>query len=473
MFNRIKILLPPSEFFGWVSVVALSVIPCAAWLIATKGQGNFSDAYSSVSTLGKLAGVAGLVLYSSSFVLSARLRTMEKLFGGLNKVYIAHHITGGMALIFLTLHPTLLLARYLTDDVSQALKLIFPSDLGPHSALVDAAHPLHAVVLRSWAVVSGQVAFVGLVVLLILTLFVKLPYKLWLFTHKFLGAAFFFGGLHAILIKGSMSQVVFVRIFIMVATVIGLVAFSYRTLLGNIVIRRYKMKLLKVEQPSESIVVLHLSKKLSGFSYKPGQFVYLRFLDPKKNIGNEWHPFSISSSPADDTLTFHIKALGDYTSSLGSLQPGVIAEIEGAYGSFGQARAKQTARPRIWIGGGIGVTPFLGMATSLDESSPPTWLIHSVRSAEEFIAQSSLKKVTKDNENFFYTGFDFSENGYISLNALSGLAVTAAPAFQAIAITECDIFLCGPPTMMHALSEQALKLGVPRSHIHSEEFSMR
>jgi ferredoxin-NADP reductase len=39
-------------------------------------------------------------------------------------------------------------------------------------------------------------------------------------------------------------------------------------------------------------------------------------------------------------------------------------------------------------------------------------------------------------------------------------------------LQDAHIFICGPPVMMQSLRTQLLARGVPKSHIHSEEFTM-
>jgi predicted ferric reductase len=48
------------------------------------------------------------------------------------------------------------------------------------------------------------------------------------------------------------------------------------------------------------------------------------------------HPFSFSSSPAPGgrPLEFTIKALGDFTRTIGSMPPGLRAFVDGPYGAF-------------------------------------------------------------------------------------------------------------------------------------------
>src|SRR5690606_39071489 len=78
------------------------------------------------------------------------------------------------------------------------------------------------------------------------------------------------------------------------------------------------------------------------------------------------HPFTIASADRGDrTVTFAIKALGDYTRGLAHrLRAGQPVQVEGPYGRFDFTRGDRHAQ-QIWIAGGIGITPFLAWLESL------------------------------------------------------------------------------------------------------------
>ena len=89
--------------------------------------------------------------------------------------------------------------------------------------------------------------------------------------------------------------------------------------------------------------------------------------------------FTIASADhGDGVVSFHIKALGDYTGRLAErLRPGEAVRVEGPYGRFDLERRNRRAR-QIWIAGGIGVTPFLAWLESLqaDPANAPEADLH-------------------------------------------------------------------------------------------------
>ena len=62
--------------------------------------------------------------------------------------------------------------------------------------------------------------------------------------------------------------------------------------------------------------VVRISFPRAAFSYEAGQYVHIMI--PKLSIF-EWHPFSISSSPHNETVTIHIRVLGNWTKEVQNL----------------------------------------------------------------------------------------------------------------------------------------------------------
>src|SRR5258708_18606242 len=163
---------------GWGILIIFSISPVIPWYFAIV---PFSLRFYSISqsflTLGELLGLIGVAMFSLNLVLSTRLEYFEDFFGGVNNIYIAHHIFGGLAFILLMLHPLFLAVNRIYTSVGSAAALFNPT--------------------LDISITLGIIGLGLMMLLLILTFFVKLHYQLWLFTHKFLGAAFFLGALHA------------------------------------------------------------------------------------------------------------------------------------------------------------------------------------------------------------------------------------------------------------------------------------
>jgi predicted ferric reductase len=443
---------------GWPVTIILCLVPVAFWLGTVNLDTSFNTLYSSLTSLGQLAGLVGIVMYALNLIYATRLRFLEDWFGGLNRVYIAHHILGGLALVLLALHPMFLVARYISTSVVGAAEQILPrlslDTLDFSAKFFD----------QEWAVFFGSVAFFGLVFLLVLTLYVKLPYRLWLLTHKFLGVFFFIAGLHVLFISSTVSTNSWLRYYILGLVVLGLIAYTYKTLLGKILIRKYKYIVDKVGIASKSKVShIILKPEKTPISYLPGQFLFIKF-PGSKGVKKEWHPFSISSSPADGKIRVSAKALGDFTDSLAYIKVGDMAILEGAYGRFSYYFHNNPKQ--IWVAGGIGITPFLSMARELSpKHNYKIDLYYCVNSAAEMIDAGSLKRAI----NIKHGGLRVIP--YVGDRQPTHISAEYIKK-NSKGLKGKDIYLCGPPPMMKSLRHQLRAQGVANKNIHSEEFSL-
>ncbi len=286
-----------TERIGWPLVLLLSFIPLIIWAVEPysldqrffrRGELNFM---LTMQALGQALGLVGMAMFALNLALGARLKWMESIFGGMNKVYIAHHILGGLSFILLLLHPIFLVAQYMQAGGvgmmnSFTLYMINPQCLANISLVSADCSYL-------WGVVS-----LGLmIVFLVLTFFVNLPYHIWKITHKFLGVAFFFGAVHALFIPSDVAVVIALKYYMFFLVAIGFAALLYRTVLGFIFVRTIEYVVEEVKQVNATIVEIVMRPKdpKAHVRYQPGQFIFIGF--PDSSGLEEVHPFSLSSAP--------------------------------------------------------------------------------------------------------------------------------------------------------------------------------
>uniref|UniRef100_A0A3Q3FHW2 NAD(P)H oxidase (H2O2-forming) n=1 Tax=Labrus bergylta TaxID=56723 RepID=A0A3Q3FHW2_9LABR len=116
--------------------------------------------------------------------------------------------------------------------------------------------------------------------------------------------------------------------------------------------------------------VTHLEfKRPQGFVYRSGQWVRIACL----MLGtDEYHPFTLTSAPHEETLSLHIRAVGPWTSKLRELYTEENVLELGAYpklyldGPFGEGHQEWVDfEVSVLVGGGIGVTPFASILKDL------------------------------------------------------------------------------------------------------------
>lgn len=201
----------------------------------------------------------------------------------------------------------------------------------------------------------------------------------------------------------------------------------------------------------------------SGFDYKAGQFAWL-------NVGHSAfslheNPFSISSAPSDGPdVSFLIKELGDFTRTVGQIETGTRAYLDGPYGHM---TVQDRHEPGIaLIAGGVGVAPMLGILRDLRLRNDPreVKMIYANRAEQQIVCRQELEP-----ENVTYVLSDppadwAGETGFID-------AVLMDRVFTPDQYTNWVFVICGPPIMMDIVEDILIAKGTPASQILSERFN--
>ena len=159
-----------------------------------------------------------------------------------------------------------------------------------------------------------------------------------------------------------------------------------------------RFKILDLTFISSGLTELKVSKP-PGFKFKAGQYALINI---KELSSLQWHPFSISSGPKDDFLTFHISPAGDWTKSLKeyavkykktqSQLPSV--SIMGPYGAPSQHYGDY--KHIMIFCTGVGATPFASILRA-------------------FVSKASqAKDLTEYSVEFFWLCRNPSDHGWLS-----------------------------------------------------------
>ncbi len=130
---------------------------------------------------------------------------------------------------------------------------------------------------------------------------------------------------------------------------------------GDLMFRRIIMacrypRTASIKRLTDTVIEISI-KKTKNFDYNSGQYMFIAI--PELSIF-QWHPISISSSPYQNVVTFHIRKRGHWTSALYDLagkKEEVTVYLEGPYGSLGVDLTSDRYKMAMFLSGGIGVTP--------------------------------------------------------------------------------------------------------------------
>jgi predicted ferric reductase len=429
-----------SKFILFIAIF-IALLPVLFWALSEPLSYRFFGLFDTLTSLGQIFGLVGISLFSLVLILSARLKIFDRYFGGLGRVYKFHHNLGIAAFIFILLHPLILSLRLLFVSKESFIDFIFSfDDLG---------------------IILGKLGVLGLVILMALTLYFRkvLKYQIWKLSHKFMGLIFIAGGIHMFISSSDFSSNPLLLSYMILIFALGVGAYLYRTVFYLISAKRFIYKVSKINFVGENVLEITMSPVDKIMNYNPGQFIFVSF--DNKEVGKEPHPFSLISNPKDREIQIAVKSLGDYTGRLSKLKIGDLAKIEGPFGVFDYKKSEN--KYQIWIAGGIGITPFLSMARSIDWNEYKVDFYYSFKTKSDGVYLDELEKIAKNNKNLSLFPWVSEKNGFLSAGIVKNLSN---------GLLGKDIFICGPASMMKALIEGFLKEKVPLKNIHTEEFSI-
>jgi ferredoxin-NADP reductase len=119
----------------------------------------------------------------------------------------------------------------------------------------------------------------------------------------------------------------------------------------------YQSTLIGRAEVAEGTMAFQFEKP-NDFVFKAGQYIDLTLFGSQRGLQNGLtHTFSIASSPCDERLLVTTRMRN--TVFKRTLSVGSPARIEGPMGSF--SLHNNTAKPAVFLAGGIGIAPFLSM----------------------------------------------------------------------------------------------------------------
>jgi len=426
--------------FPVILIVILCAVPVARWFFLGPLTLRFFDLNSTMTSFGQITGLLGMILFSLNLIISNRSRFFDHFFSGIHHFYDTHKWLGSLAFSLLLFHPLFLAVKYLGLSVYDAAMFLLPGGINTNTAIT-----------------LGSVALLGMILLLSLTLYFKIRYHIWRFSHKFMVAVFIVAIMHVLLISSDVSRDLFLRYYILLFAFWGLAFGSYRAFFRFFFNKDYSFRVKEVILLNGNVVEIELAPEKGAIKFEPGQFIFVRFVAPATS--SEPHPFSIASAESSDHLKIVVKALGDFTGDLDKIKPGMLAKIEGPFGKF----YAPAGRKEIWIAGGVGITPFLSMARSLREITRPIDLYYCLNEPGEAVFLDELRAISATNPKFRVITWFSKEKGRINVEKIKEISE---------GVVFSDIYICGPLLFMRSLRDQFTKQGVESKNIYFEEFNL-
>jgi len=443
----------------WSFLALLSVL----WLAADSRVLSPAGFFVLRDAMIQYTGIIAIGCMSVAMIVAVRPLWPERWLGGLDKMYRLHKWLGIGGLVFAVVH------WLWTQGAKWAVGFgwLQRPARGARPVLDNPVEQFF-MSLRGSAEGVGEWAFYAAVVLIALALIRQFPYRLFYKTHRWLAVSYLVLVFHTVVLTKFSYWLTPIGVAIALLLAGGTAA-------AVIVLLRRVGAGRQVEGTISSLVYYPSLRVLEGEveiprgwpGHKAGQFAFVT-----SSQAEGAHPYTIASAWHDSErrLTFIAKELGDYTRTLNErLHVGQKATIEGPYGCF---TFDDDCPRQIWVGGGIGITPFIArmkqIALRQREApvQPQTQVIDLFHTTADY-SEAAMARLQADATaaNVRLHVLHDARHGRLSADRIRA----DVPDWR-----NASIWFCGPSAFGAALRRDFAAHGLPVGRrFHQEVFDMR
>lgn len=194
-------------------------------------------------------------------------------------------------------------------------------------------------------------------------------------------------------------------------------------------------------------------------AYQAGDFYFIAF----KGLGNEAHPFSVSSAPGQTPgrVTFTIQNAGDFTGQVAQVPVNTLVRLEGPFGLFNPTiQATDATQPLILYGLGTGIAPLLSLAQAYAGTHPISviWVVHD---PDQLYYSEQFKALAAQHANFKY----FEKVHRLTPTDLQEHLTSSE-------LTQGNFYIVGPARAVITIEDQLATIGVHRRRLHDERLTL-
>lgn len=434
-----------SIFYGTFWFIIYSVLSAAPLLALLIGEPPPGREFWREFSVG--LGFVGLSMLGWQFFLTGRLKWITSPYG-IDLVYHFHRKVSLIAFAFILLHPIILV---ITSE--------------PHLGLFNPiGAPWHRI-----AAIGSLAAFTIVIFTSLYRIKLGLIYEHWRIIHGVFSIfAVVLAMVHIVGIRYYVQEPIKLGLWIVIGATWVLVLMYIRIVKPIFMKRRpYTVEEVRKER-GNSWTLIFKPEGHKSFNFKPGQFAWL--ILGKTPFRIREHPFSFSSSAMKpERPEMVIKELGDFTSTIGEVEPGTRAYMEGPYGRFTIDYFE--ASGYVFLAGGVGITPIMSMLKTMRDRADrrPVILFYGTKTWEDTLLREEIDKLKEElNLQVIYvveeTHDDWKgETGFIT----EDIMVKYLPDSRFNYL----YFVCGPDLMQKNVKISLDKLGISMEKVQSESYN--
>ncbi|MFF0497863.1 ferric reductase-like transmembrane domain-containing protein [Nocardia aobensis] len=427
---------------GWIALyVAVAVVPLVFAVAGPAAGGRgFWEEFSVA------LGFVGMSMLGAQFALVARFRAVAAPFGE-DALVQFHRQISYVALAFIVAHPILLQIGGI--DIVALLNL--------------AEAPW-----RARCAVASTVLLLIVVATSVWRQRLRIRYEIWQLVHGVLSVA---------VVGLALAHMVLVGYYLDSAWKIWLWSVMTVALVGLLVWVRVVAPIRRLRRPwrvdgvaaerGDAWTLSLIPVGHDGLRFAPGQFGWLAV--DRSPFAVTAHPFSFSSSAEDhDRVQITIKALGDFTSTVGDITPGTRAYLDGPHGVFTPDRNEGPGF--VLIAGGVGITPMVSILRTMADRGDrrPFLLIYAMRTTADRTFADEITTLTRRLDLTVVPVVQDPAPGWDGANGFVDRALLQRHLPDRH--SRQQYFICGPMPMVTAVEAALAALDIPADRVHTERF---
>ena len=432
-----------------VAVLAAQALIIGLMWLRHGGLTDLGSPGGLLTAVGQLAALYGTYLALIQLVLMSRSPWLDQAFG-MDRLAVAHRWLGFATAWLLLGHVIATTIGWsMGDGQSVVGEFIDLVTTYPYVLMATASAVLFAAVAISSARAARR----------------RISRETWYGIHLYAYLAIALGFLHQLFVgkdfvHDQVASIYWIGLY--VATIALVLVFRIGHPIATSM--RHRLRVANIVREAPGVVSLYVTgDHLDELAVRAGQYFQWRFL-----TRDGWwraHPFSISSAPNGRWLRVTIKDLGDWSGELQRIGVGTRIFVEGPYGVLTGAR--RTRRRVLLIAGGIGITPLRALLEALPGGPGDLTLIYRVRRPQDIVFGEELEALARQRGIVLHLLVGERGSRAMPEDPLAPRAlITRVPD-----ITERDVYLCAPTSMMQAVEEALADLRVPKRQIHAERFA--
>ena len=227
----------------------------------------------------------------------------------------------------------------------------------------------------------------------------------------------------------------------------------------------YQATISKLQVLSQSTIALSIKgESLTGLAFLPGQYVNLGVPGTEHT-----RAYSFSSLQAEGEVSFLIRNVPGGLMSHFLTETAQVGDSMSLVGPLGSFYLRPIQRPLLLLAGGTGLAPFTAMLEKIAQqgSEYPLHLVYGVTNDFDLVELERLQALAARIPNFTFSACvanpesQHPQKGYVTQHI--------GPSH--LNEGDVDVYLCGPPPMVEAVSHYIREQGLAPANFYYEKFA--